>query len=59
MKFRISGGKEFRKLEAYEYNEATIKKTFVESNYKEMTPHTLANMLLMSSYNDDEPEREI
>jgi hypothetical protein len=28
-------------------------------NYKEMTPHTLANMLLMSSYNDDEPEREI
>jgi hypothetical protein len=58
MKFRISGEKEFRKLEAYEYNEATIK-SFVESNYKEITPHTLANMLLMSSYNDDEPEREI
>ena len=54
MKFRISGEKEFRKLEAYEYNEAKTK-----SNYKEMTPHTLANMLLMSSNNDDEPEREI
>jgi len=54
----IPAEKEFRKLEAYEYNETSIK-NFVESNYKEMTPHTLANMLLMYSYNDDEPEREV
>lgn len=37
--------KEFRKLEGYNYNKQSIER-FVKSNYKELTPHTLANILM-------------
>jgi 8-oxo-dGTP pyrophosphatase MutT (NUDIX family) len=41
----IAKEKEFRKFEAYQYEKQFIE-NFIISNYKELTPHTLANMLM-------------
>jgi 8-oxo-dGTP pyrophosphatase MutT (NUDIX family) len=37
--------KEFREIEAYRHEKDSIK-NFITSNYKELTPHTLANVLM-------------
>jgi 8-oxo-dGTP pyrophosphatase MutT (NUDIX family) len=37
--------KEFRNFEAYQYEKQSIE-NFITSKYKELTPHTLANMLM-------------
>ena len=37
--------KELGKLEAYDYEKQPVG-SFISSNYKELTPHTLANMLM-------------
>jgi hypothetical protein len=37
--------KEFRKLEGYDYDKQSIE-LFVKSRYKELTPHTLAIILM-------------
>jgi 8-oxo-dGTP pyrophosphatase MutT (NUDIX family) len=37
--------KEFKKFEAYQHERQSIE-NFIISNYKELTPHTLANMLM-------------
>jgi 8-oxo-dGTP pyrophosphatase MutT (NUDIX family) len=43
---------EFTKLEAYQYEKRTIKE-FITSNYRKLTPHTLAHLLM--SYDEIEP----
>ena len=41
----IPAEKELRKLETYKYEKQSIE-NFIMSKYKELTPHTLANMLM-------------
>ena len=38
--------KEFRNFEVYQYDKRSIEK-FIKSNYKQLTPHSLANMLMV------------
>lgn len=42
---KIPEERELGKLEAYDYEKHIIRK-FALSNYKDLTPHTLANMLM-------------
>ncbi|MGI0044968.1 MAG: hypothetical protein ACRD47_14780 [Nitrososphaeraceae archaeon] len=41
----VPAEREFRKFEAYKHEKQCIK-DFITSNYKELTPHTLANLLM-------------
>lgn len=43
---RIPDEKEFENFEVYQFNQRSIE-NFIKSNYKELTPHALANLLMI------------
>ena len=43
---KVPEEKEFRNFEVYQYDKRSIEK-FIKSNYKQLTPHSLANMLMV------------